>query len=180
MRALKIIVISVVSLALLVGLLVVGLYCLAVWKKPEVDEQAGPEVFYTPPAQITGNEGNIIRSEPAPDWDVESAKATRILYATLDTNTNTKRVAGGTVWIPTSPSDGERRVVAWAHPTVGLGNSCAPSRNPNSLSLTSGWIQQMATEGWIVTATDYSGLGTPPPYTYLEGLQESTDVVNSV
>jgi pimeloyl-ACP methyl ester carboxylesterase len=177
-RALKIILVSVVSLAVIAGLLFGGLYWFGRWQSDR--EQAALEAFYTPPAQITGDEGDIIRSEPAPDWDVESAKATRILYVTLDTNTNTKRVAGGTVWIPTKAVDGERRVVAWAHPTVGLGNSCAPSRNPKSLSLTNAWIQQMGTEGWIVTATDYSGLGTPPPYTYLEGLQESTDVVNSV
>ncbi len=178
MRILKVILISVLSLALLAGLVIAGVYWFDRWQTDR--EQSALEAFYTPPAEITGDEGAVIRSEPAPDWDVPGATATRILYVTKDANTNSKRVAGGTVWIPTATATKDRKVVAWAHPTVGLGNSCAPSRNADSLKLTSAWIQQMAGQGWIVTATDYSGLGTPQPFTYLEGQQETTDVVNSV
>ncbi|MCB9424849.1 MAG: hypothetical protein H6527_07200 [Actinobacteria bacterium] len=69
--------------------------------------------------------------------------------------------------------------MAWAHRQWALGGSCAPSRTPKSLKLTNAWIQQMVAEGWIVTATDYSGLGTPEPFTYLEG-EQRPDVVNSV
>ena len=178
MRILKVIVISVLTLAVLAGLVVAGLYWFERWQTDQ--EQAALEAFYTPPAEIPGKEGAVIRSEPAPAWDVPGAEATRILYVTRDANTGSTRAAGGTVWIPTKPATEDRKVVAWAHPTVGLGNSCAPSRNPDSLKLTSAWIQQMAEQGWIVTATDYAGLGTPPPFTYLEGQQETTDVVNSV
>ncbi len=177
-RALKVILVSLLSLVVLAALVVGGLYLFERWQTDR--EQAALEAFYTPPAQITGEPGEVIRSESAPGWDVDGANATRVLYVTTDANTGAKRVAGGTVWIPTSPATGERKVVAWAHPTVGLGNSCAPSRNTDSLKLTSAWIQQMVGRGWIVTATDYAGLGTPPPFTYLEGQQEATDVVNSV
>ena len=178
MRALKVILVGLLSLAVLAVLVVGGLFFLQRWQTDE--QQAKLDAFYTPPAEITGEEGDVIRSEPAPDWDVPGATATRILYVTRDANTDVKRVAGGTVWIPTKAAEGDRKVVAWAHPTVGLGDSCAPSRTPKSLKLTNAWIQQMAAEGWIVTATDYSGLGTPEPFTYLEGEQETTDVVNSV
>ncbi len=178
MRILKVILIAVLSLAVLAGLLVAGLYWFERWQTDR--EQAALEAFYTPPAEITGEAGSLIRSEPAPDWDVPGATATRILYVTEDANTDGKRVSGGTVWIPTKAATADRKVVAWAHPTVGLGDSCAPSRNPDSLQLTSAWIQQMVELGWIVTATDYAGLGTPQPFTYLEGQQETTDVVNSV
>ena len=178
MRALKVILVGLLSLAVLAVLVVGGLYFFQRWQTDE--QQAKLDAFYTPPAEITGEEGDVIRSEPAPDWDVPGATATRILYVTRDANTDVKRVAGGTVWIPTKAAEGDRKVVAWAHPTVGLGDSCAPSRTPKSLKLTNAWIQQMVAEGWIVTATDYSGLGTPEPFTYLEGEQETTDVVNSV
>ena len=178
MRALKVILVGLLSLAVLAVLVVGGLFFLQRWQTDE--QQAKLDAFYTPPAEITGEEGDVIRSEPAPDWDVPGATATRILYVTRDANTDVKRVAGGTVWIPTKAAEGDRKVVAWAHPTVGLGDSCAPSRTPKSLKLTNAWIQQMVAEGWIVTATDYSGLGTPEPFTYLEGEQETTDVVNSV
>ena len=178
MRALKVILVGLLSLAVLAVLVVGGLFFLQRWQTDE--QQAKLDAFYTPPAEITGDEGDIIRSEPAPDWDVPGATATRILYVTREVNADVKRVAGGTVWIPTKAAEGDRKVVAWAHPTVGLGDSCAPSRTPKSLKLTNAWIQQMVAEGWIVTATDYSGLGTPEPFTYLEGEQETTDVVNSV
>lgn len=176
-RGLKIGAIIVLALIVLLGLAGTGAYWYSQWRTSQ--EQEALDAFYTPPADVSGKPGTVIRSEPAADWDVTGAKATRILYIT-ETPAGEPRVASGTVWIPESTAVGERKVVAWAHPTVGLGVSCAPSRNPASLNLTRDWIQQMASQGWVVTATDYAGLGTPPPYTYLEGGQESNDVVNSV
>ncbi len=160
-----------------VPLAIAGVYWFEQWRA--VEEQEPLDAFYTPPQTIDGDPGTIIRSGAAPQWDVDGGTATRILYVTTGVD-GVRRVAGGMVWVPTAPQDGERKVVAWAHGTVGLGDLCAPSRNPSLMPTMSVWIAQMMQRGWIVTATDYQGLGTPPPYSYLVGRAEAADVINSV
>ncbi len=85
------------------------------------------------------------------------------------------------VFIPRTPApSGGRPVVAWAHGTVGGGVQCAPSRSDAPTQPLHGWLPQMLSLGWIVTATDYVGLGTPGVEAYLVGQDEARDVVNSV
>jgi len=177
MRALRIAVVAVVVLAVLLVTGTAGYYWFRQWQAEQ--EQAPLEAFYTPPEPLEGSPGVVIRSEPAPLWDVPGARAQRILYVTQGYDGG-RRVSGGTVWIPERPARGPRKVVAWAHGTIGLGDQCAPSRNPAAMPLMSQWLQQMIANDWIVTATDYQGLGTPPPATYLLGRAEANDVVNSV
>ena len=45
---------------------------------------------------------------------------------------------------------------------------------------TDDWLNTAMNNGYAVAATDYLGLGTPGPKTYLIGDQEAADVVNSV
>ena len=90
-------------------------------------------------------------------------------------------VSSGMVFVPTTPAPpGGRPVVAWAHGTVGQGDACAPSRSENPLGDTANWLDQMMQLGWVVTATDYTGLGTQGPNLYLVAQAEVSDVVNSV
>ena len=165
---------------LLVLSLVVGLIVkLRINNTNEVDRQAALQPFYTPPAQITGAPGTIIRQEPL-GITVPGATALRILYVTQRSD-GTPAVAGGMVFIPTTPAPaGGRPVVAWAHGTVGGGVQCAPSRSDNPTQPLHGWLPQMLSLGWVVTATDYVGLGTPGTEAYLIGQDEARDVVNSV
>ena len=104
----------------------------------------------------------------------------RILYVSERPN-GERAVSGGMVFIPDVPAPPEgRKVVAWAHGTVGMGDPCAPSRSGNPLADMTGWIEQMMRLGWVVAATDYIGLGTPGPELYLVAEAEVRDVVNSV
>jgi len=80
---------------------------------------------------------------------------------------------------PSTPTTGPRRVVAWAHGTVGLVRQCAPSRADDPLSHLT-WLTDMISRGWVVVATDYAGLGTRGPQQYLVAKAEAYDVVNSV
>jgi pimeloyl-ACP methyl ester carboxylesterase len=90
-------------------------------------------------------------------------------------------VSGGMIFIPHSPMpEGGRPVVAWAHGTVGMGDACAPSRSVNPLGDTANWLEPMLALGFVVVATDYTGLGTPGPEFYLVAEAEALDVVNSV
>jgi pimeloyl-ACP methyl ester carboxylesterase len=77
------------------------------------------------------------------------------------------------------PPVGGRDVVAWAHGTVGMGRDCTPSLGRNPIA-DMPWLPQMLRRGWVVTATDYAGLGTPGTLNYLVGASEAHDVLNSV
>jgi alpha-beta hydrolase superfamily lysophospholipase len=141
--------------------------------------QAEIDPFYTPPDPLPTIPGEVIRIEPL-DVDVAGGSAFRMLYISQRPD-GTPAASGAMVFLPDlpAPPDG-RPVVAWAHGTVGMGDACAPSRSTNPLADTDGWLEQMLALGWVVTATDYVGLGTPGPELYLVKEAEVRDVVNSV
>ncbi|MCX6424537.1 MAG: hypothetical protein NTV96_08345 [Actinobacteria bacterium] len=141
--------------------------------------QSGLDAFYTPPNPIPAKPGTLIRSEPLA-VDVPGATAYRMLYSTQRPD-GTPAVSGGMMFIPDGPAPpGGRKVVAWAHGTVGQGDACTPSRSTNPLQDTTNWLDQMMQFGWVVVSTDYAGMGTPGPNLYLVAQAEVSDVVNSV
>ena len=141
-------------------------------------DQSAIAWFYEDPAQIPAA-GTLIRSEPL-DVDVEGGKAFRVLYATTRPD-GSPAVSGGMVFVPDAPAPAAgRNVIAWAHGTLGQGDSCAPSRSSSPTDNIEDWLAIMMTNGWVVTATDYAGLGTAGPNLYLIGQAEAADVVNSV
>jgi alpha-beta hydrolase superfamily lysophospholipase len=105
----------------------------------------------------------------------------RILYVTQRAD-GTAAVSSGLVFAPRAnvpiPAGG-RKVVAWAHPTVGMGDQCAPSRTPNVEADIPG-LGEFLRAGWVVAATDYAGLGTRGVEEYLVGDAEAHDVLNSI
>ena len=136
--------------------------------------------FYLPPAGWSAAAvGTLLRSEPVGGVPA-GGLGWRILYVSQDA-AGTKVVSSGLVFAPghgSIPSPG-RNVVAWAHPTVGMGDQCAPSRTVNVESDIPGLADFLAS-GWVVAATDYAGLGTPGTEQYLVGAAEAHDVLNSV
>lgn len=143
--------------------------------------QASLQPFYTPPDPLPPQPpGYIMRYEPM-NIDVPGGTAYRILYLTQGP-TGEKLASSGMIFVPNTPAPPEgRKVVAWAHGTLGFGDACTPSRNQtNPLNDMQGWLGQMMQNGWVVTATDYAGLGTPGDPYYLVGASEAHDVLNSV
>jgi len=141
--------------------------------------QSGLESFYTPPNPIPTKPGTLIRTERL-DVDVPGATAYRMLYSSQRPD-GAPAVSGGMMFIPDGPAPtGGRKVVAWAHGTVGQGDACTPSRSTNPLQDTTNWLDQMMQLGWVVVSTDYAGMGTPGPNLYLVAQAEVRDVVNSV
>jgi len=141
--------------------------------------QAELAPFYTPPEPLpTGEPGRLIRVEPlmaAPS----GSRGWRILYHSQDINGHDVPVSG-MVFAPEGPAPaGGRPVVAWAHPTTGMSDSCAPSRQTDPAAGLD-WLSSMLAKGWVVTATDYASLGTPGTLPYLIGTSAARDVLNSV
>jgi pimeloyl-ACP methyl ester carboxylesterase len=148
--------------------------------------QAALDPFYTPPSPLPGDPGTLIRTEPldfadpAQVTEVDGGTAYRMLYISARPD-GTPAASGAMVFVPDSPAPAEGRpVLAWAHGTVGMGDSCAPSRTPRGIADMDVWLEQALALGWIVVATDYVGLGTPGDELYLVGQAEANDVVHSV
>jgi alpha-beta hydrolase superfamily lysophospholipase len=72
-----------------------------------------------------------------------------------------------------------RGVIAWAHPTTGVAESCAPSGNPNFFN-TIPHLSDLVARGYVVAATDYPGLGSPGVHPYLVGTSEARAVIDAV
>ena len=140
--------------------------------------------FYAPPNPLPSNKpGSLIRSEKIDNLSVPGGSAYRILYNTQLPD-GTLTVSSGMIFVPNTPApEGGRKVVAWAHGTLGFGTDCVPSRiqNPELSNIDmANWLPSAMQRGWVVTATDYVGLGTPGTPYYLIGQSEAQDVINSV
>ena len=143
--------------------------------------QSGLAPFYLAPSGWQDKApGTLLRSEPL-GVTLTNASAWRVLYVTT-TSDGSKAVSSGMVFAP--KDNGSlvahlRPVVAWAHPTIGMGVSCAPSRSANPTGDVQG-LSMFLSAGWVVTATDYAGLGTRGTEEYLVGRSEAADLLNSV
>ena len=73
--------------------------------------------------------------------------------------------------------DGGREVITWAHGTTGIADTCAPSLDSAGLDLLA---NQLLDQGYVVTATDYEGQGTPGRHPYIAGESEGRGVLDIV
>lgn len=125
-----------------------------------------------------GAPGTMIRTEELTGpWN---SKAYRILYRSTGLNGETVPVSGILV-VPTARAPaGGHPVVAWAHPTVGVADKCAPSLANSEVFQTIPGVDLMVQRGYVVVATDYPGLGTVGQHPYLVGVSEARAVLDSV
>jgi alpha-beta hydrolase superfamily lysophospholipase len=150
--------------------------------------------FYDPPKTLPkGGPGTVIwaRRIPAP----KGAIAYKVLYKSTDVGGQSVPVSGLVIAPTGKAPKGGRPVVAWAHGTLGGARSCAPSipnnpaRNldsyytytdPYSIDVGIPALTTMLQAGYVVTATDYQGLGTPGIHQYTVGVTEANNVIDSV
>ena len=119
--------------------------------------------------------GDVVAATPilAPD----GAAAWRIEYVSRNIAEEPITVTG---WVaaPTGPiPPAGRPVIAYGHPTAGLGDECAPTRtgSPNPFH----FAKELAA-GWVVAMTDYEGLGTAGLHPYLVSESEARSVLHIV
>ena len=150
--------------------------------------------FYDPPSPLPeGKPGDLIwaRSVQAP----AGAAAWRVLYRSTLYDGTPVAVSGLVVAPGEAAPEGGRKVLAWAHGTVGGARNCAPSLQPNPArnlvnyySYRSPYpvdvgipaLTDFLRAGYVVAATDYQGLGTPGVHQYLIGGTEAHNVLDSV
>ena len=145
--------------------------------------------FYTPPASLAARpDGRVIWSRQMTGAAAlpGAAENLLVLYHSR-TLAGQDTVVTGTISIPPSqpPADGWP-VLSWAHGTTGVAGICAPSRDapghPSHIynQLADAMLNQWVKRGWVVTKTDYEGLGTPGPHPYLVGTSEARGLIDIV
>lgn len=126
-----------------------------------------------------GKPGELIRSEPIHQYSLPfELSALRILYHSRTTNGEDVAVSA-VLLIPDGKAPaGGWPVIAWAHEFRGAARQCAPSLMKN---IGAGPILAMyANLGYVVVATDYSGLGPDSGKQVLDAPSNALDVIYSV
>jgi fermentation-respiration switch protein FrsA (DUF1100 family) len=138
----------------------------------------GLPAFYGPPDPVpVADPGSLVSSEVVEAPEVHGT-VHRVMYVSRSLR-DQPIVVSGLVAIPDDPAAAGRGhdVVAWAHGTTGIADVCAPSLDgPESVPL----LNELLDAGYVVTATDYEGLGTPGRHPYIVGESEARGVLDSV
>jgi pimeloyl-ACP methyl ester carboxylesterase len=123
--------------------------------------------------------GTLLRVWPLAGGTPAGSIGYRVLYRSTGYEDRPIAVSGAVI-VPTgSPPDGGRDIVAWAHPTTGVDQSCSPTLRPDLAASIPG-LDAMLARGYVVAATDYDGLGSPGVHAYLNGRIAAQTVLDSV
>lgn len=137
-----------------------------------------PAAFYRLGAAVQADlPGTLIDSLPlqAP----EGTRAWAVLYRSRAADGRTVPVSGLVLAPVAGPAGPAYPTIAWAHGTTGIADTCAPSRaGAEALGLPE--LARLARAGFLVTATDYEGLGTTGIHPYLVGASEGHSVLDSI
>lgn len=138
------------------------------------------------------------REVPVDPAMLTGARMFRVLYTTTGVDERKVQATCGLVILPTGKK--KNQVVAWAHGTVGVHQSCQPSNDPSAFlklgpitygtgpdavkgSPQDGILQGLIDQGRMITATDYySGLGQSEDHqqNYIAGVPAGAAVLDSV
>jgi pimeloyl-ACP methyl ester carboxylesterase len=137
-----------------------------------------PPTFYypEPEAIAAAAPGQIIQSVEVAG--MLGARAWIIVYGSTGLDGNPVAVSGMVLAPEQPPTGGGSPVVAWAHGTTGIADRCAPSKQ--GVEAIPSEIRNLLAQGYVVTATDYQGLGTDGIHPYLIGISEGRSVLDSI
>jgi hypothetical protein len=167
--------------ALFAGLFSSGAASAGGTSAPGVPE--GKSVYDAPDPLPPGKHGDLIWAKEI-KTEIRGARAWKVLYRSTDIHDVAVPVSC-TVIAPVgkAPANG-RAVVSYAHGTTGISRNCAPSMvdnpakdasfymfpdSPDLMNAGIPALTQMIAAGYVVTATDYNGLGAPGFHQYMIG-----------
>jgi pimeloyl-ACP methyl ester carboxylesterase len=142
-------------------------------------QRPAAEAFYAQPAgAASGSPGTLVKTQTLAGVPIGS-RGWRIMYRSTDVHGDPV-VVTGVVVVPLGPAPaGGRTVVSWGHPTTGSAPSCAPSAAFDPTFGIEG-LRALLNRGYTVVATDYAGMGTSGPDSYLVGDTEGNNVLDAV
>jgi uncharacterized membrane protein HdeD (DUF308 family)/pimeloyl-ACP methyl ester carboxylesterase len=142
--------------------------------EPVVDD------FYAAPDEVADEPGVLLRAERFDRGIPAEAEAWRILYTTTRED-GVPGIASGLVVTPAERGSAPGEVIAWAHGTTGVDETCAPSVLEDPFDAGAFFaLDRVLDEGWTLVASDYIGLGTSGPHPYLIGEGEGRSVLDAV
>ncbi|WP_231917721.1 alpha/beta fold hydrolase [Microbacterium pygmaeum] len=141
-------------------------------------ERPTVDAFYEQPAGAAdGDPGTIVKLDPLLGTPL-AARAWRIMYRTT-TVQGDPVVSTGVLVVPLAPPPpGGRTIVSWGHPTTGAAKDCAPSYGFDPFTMIEG-LRALLDRGYAVVATDYVGMGTDGPDSYLVGVTGGNAVLDA-
>ena len=163
---------------------------MATFAQPQQEAVATPppSFYEVDAAELDGPPGSIIRTARlrAP----RGVRAWAVLYRSTGQDGSIVPVsglvlapgsAGGGGQPTVSPTLGPagRPIIAWAHGTTGIADACAPSRE-GAGGIGYEPLVDLVRAGFVITATDYEGLGTQGIHQYLVGVSEGRSVLDSI
>jgi pimeloyl-ACP methyl ester carboxylesterase len=139
---------------------------------------AAADDLYYPSAEAiaTTGAGEIMRA-----IEIRAAAGMRawfVIYGSTGLDGEPVAVSGMILAPEEAPSGDGYPVVAWAHPTTGVADGCAPSKA--GVDGIPAEVQGLVAQGYVVAATDYEGLGTDGVHPYLVGISEGRSVLDSI
>jgi len=145
---------------------------------------AGPKLpaFYKVPDHLPRTPGSLLKHEQVAVSGV-AGTVYRVMYVSTTLTTAPVAVTGLVIVPRGRPPAGGFPVVAWGHGTNGMATQCAPSIHVPSTTAGVPEVNALLAQGWVVTASDYQGEGTPGPLPYLVGevaARNTIDLVRAV
>jgi uncharacterized membrane protein HdeD (DUF308 family)/pimeloyl-ACP methyl ester carboxylesterase len=138
------------------------------------------DAFYTAPDDVPDEPGALLRAEPFERGIPDGALAWRVLYTTTR-DEGVAATASALVVAPDGASDEPRDIIAWAHGTTGIDETCAPSVAEDPFGAGAFFaLDRVLDQGWVLVATDYVGLGSEGPHPYLIGEGQARSVLDAV
>ncbi|WP_304117916.1 lipase family protein [Mycolicibacterium bacteremicum] len=109
-----------------------------------------------------------------------SARSVAVRYRSTSGVDDTPTAVSGVVFVPKGqpPPDGWP-IAAVGHPHAGIETQCAPSSSPGLMG-NMPLIAQLLAMKFVVTMSDYQGLGSPGPHPYLDPATAAYNVIDSV
>jgi hypothetical protein len=129
--------------------------------------------------------GTLIDARTLPGIDAQLRGATslvaRITYTSTSGVDDAHPRVTAAVFVPRgAPPPGGWPIVAFGHPTTGILHDCAPSRSPTLMGL-SDTVTALLGAGYVVTVSDYQGLGRDDTYhPYLDSTTVADNLIDSV
>ncbi|HXY44491.1 MAG TPA: lipase family protein [Acidimicrobiales bacterium] len=150
---------------MLLGLVLAASACSPASSSPPPSAPHGLPAFYVVPSGVGAKApGTLLKYEKTSVAGVH-ATAYRVMYVSTGIGGKNVAVTGMVFVPPTAAPTSGRDVVTWSHGTNGMGDICAPSTNYTDEDLTTippASLNALLAQGWVVTASDYQGEGTPP------------------
>lgn len=107
--------------------------------------------------------------------------AARITYTSTSGIDDTHPQVSAAVFVPRgAPPPGGWPIVAYGHPPTGIAHDCAPSRSPTLMGASS-TVADLINAGYVVTVSDYQGLGLDATYhPFLDSTTVGLNLIDSV